>query len=264
MKKQIKLFMIIFLNALAGQTVTAQKPGNLTLNIQHVVGGQPLKLDDAVYKNSAGEKFNVTTFNYFISNIKFLGKDGTQYIVPQDSSYFLIKEGNPSSKKIKLKIPKKQFTSITFTIGVDSLRSVSDLTHRKDALDISGGMTDGMYWTWNSGYIFFKLEGESVQAAADKTGQHRFRYHIGGFGGYKKPSLNNIKIVTLDLSPKGQIDAGKNNDVTLNIQADVLKVFNGKNPLSIAKESNIMFGVPSKIVAENYSEIFSHASTLNR
>lgn len=264
MKLSIKA--IIFTTALIGATVIAkgQAGDNLTLKINNVAGSSPLVLNDKTYTNSFAEKFTVTTINYFISNIKFKRKDGSEYVVPQDSNYFLIKEIDSSTKKINLKIPKGKYTSIIFMIGVDSLRSTTDLRHRTDALDISGGMLDGMYWTWNSGYIFFKLEGICEQAKVDMTGQRKFRYHIGGFGGYSKPSLNNIKVVTIDLQEHGIVNTKEKKHVTVNLNADILKAFDGKTPMSLAKESNIMFGVQSKSIADNYSEMFSHVSTQNK
>jgi hypothetical protein len=188
-----------------------------------VVDTRPLVLNDETYTNSSGEKFTITTINYFISNIKFKTIDGSEYIVPQDSSYFLVKEIDSTTKSINLKVPEGKYTATSFIIGVDSLRSTTDLRHRIDALDISGGMLGGMYWTWNSGYIFFKLEGICEQAKPDMTGERKFRYHIGGFGGYNKPSLNNIKQVTIDLNEHGIVNAEKNKHVTVNFNADLLK-----------------------------------------
>ena len=264
MKLSIKT--IIFSTILIGVTIIAkaQAGDNVTLKINNVAGSSPLVLNDKTYTNSSGEKFTITTINYFISNIKFKRKDGSEYVVPQDSSYFLIKEIDSTTKSINLKVPKGKYTAINFIIGVDSLRSTTDLRHRTDALDISGGMLDGMYWTWNSGYIFFKLEGICEQAKPDMTGQRKFRYHIGGFGGYNTPSLNNIKEITIDLNEHGIINAKKKKHITVNINADLLKAFDGKNQMSITKESNIMFGVQSKSVADNYSTMFSHVSTHNK
>lgn len=261
MKLSIKT--IIFSIILTGLTIIAkaQATNNVTLKINNVVGSSPLVLNDKTYTNSSGEKFTITTINYFISNIKFKRKDGSEYVVPQDSSYFLIRETDPTSKSINLKVPQGKFTAVNFIIGVDSLRSTSDLKHRTDALDISGGMLDGMYWTWNSGYIFFKMEGICEQAKPDMTGERKFRYHIGGFGGYNQPSLNNIKEVTIDLSKHGIIHAKKKKHLTVNFNADLLKAFDGKNQMSITKETNVMFGVQSKYFADNYSTMFSHVST---
>lgn len=48
----------------------------LTLEFNNVVGEKPLKLQDEFYTNAAGEKFTISTFNYFISNIKLHEKGG--------------------------------------------------------------------------------------------------------------------------------------------------------------------------------------------
>lgn len=190
-------------------------------------------------------------------------KEGT-YVIPQDDSYFLVKENDSASKKINVYVPKGKYIAITFTLGVDSLRSTMDISRRTGALDISGGMLEGMYWTWNSGYIFMKLEGDCEQAAVDRTGQKKFRYHIGGFGGYHKPSLNNIRTVTIDLSKKGAIITKENSKSSISLQADAMRVFNGKTTMSIARNPAVMFGDFSKLIADNYTEMFSHLSTQNQ
>jgi hypothetical protein len=268
MKNKIIIAICFLITLFANHfTVYAQSNNkgmtNLTMEFNNVIGEKTLKLQEESYTNKAGEKFNITTFNYFISNIKLHKKGGKEYVIPQDDSYFLVKENDSTSKKINLHIPEGKYTAITFTIGVDSLRNTMDISRRTGALDISGGMLEGMYWTWNSGYIFMKLEGDCEQAELDRTGQKKFRYHIGGFGGYNKPSLNNIRIVTIDLSKKGIIKAKKNGNSRILLKADALRVFDGKTTISIAKKSAVMFGDYSKLVSENYTEMFSHISTKN-
>lgn len=268
MRNQI-ITALCFLTVLltGGFTSSAQEKedrfAKLSLEFRNIVGDKPLQLRDQSYINEVGEKFNITTFNYFISNIKLLKKNGEEYVVPRDSSYFLVKEDNPDSRKINLKIPKGKYAAITFTIGVDSLRSTMDISRRTGALDISGGMLEGMYWTWNSGYIFMKMEGECEQAVLDRTGQKKFRFHIGGYGGYNKPSLNNIRTVTIDLLKNGLIKAKNNKNCKVLIEVNALQVFNGKNKISIAKNSSVMFSDQSKLISENYTEMFSHISTKN-
>ena len=267
MKNQIIIaicFFVMFINNFVSYSQNRDTNlTKLTLEFNNVVGNKPLKLQDESYINEVGEKFNVTTFNYFISNIKLHEKDGKEYIIPQDSSYFLVKENDPASKKIKLSIPPGKYTRITFTIGVDSLRSTLDISRRTGALDIAGGMLDGMYWTWNSGYLFMKFEGDCEQAELDRTGQRKFRYHIGGFGGYNKPSINNIRTLTIDLSKKGLVKAKNNATSTVVFETDASRVFNGKTKVSIAKNSTVMFGDFSKLISENYTEMFRHISTKN-
>lgn len=70
--------------------------------------------------------------------------------------------------------------------------------------------------------------------------------------------------MTIDLSKKGTVLARKNNISEVLLQADAMRVFNGKTKISIAKNPAVMFGDFSKLIAENYTEMFSHVSTENQ
>ena len=80
--------------------------------------------------------FSLSKLNYYISNIKLKTNDGKEFIVPQDSSYFLVMENEEESQEVTIKhIPAGDYNQITFTIGVDSLRSTMDITKRQGVLD---------------------------------------------------------------------------------------------------------------------------------
>ncbi|RCR70219.1 MbnP family protein [Larkinella punicea] len=230
--------------------------GTVQLRFDNVVGAQELKLDSTTYINGSGEPFTVSRFTYFISNIKLKKADGSEYVVPQDSSYFLTSQSNPASRTVLLRnVPVGDYTSINFVVGVDSLRNTMDIGKRTGALD-PGGAAAGMYWDWNSGYIFLKLEGTSAKAPVDATGKRNFVYHIGLFGGYQTKTVNNLKTIQLALGtqPAHVIVNGKTG---IQIKADVLKVFDGVKPLSIAALPTIMVSDSSKNVANNYATMFS-------
>ncbi|MEN9333939.1 MAG: hypothetical protein RLY35_1119 [Bacteroidota bacterium] len=63
--------------------------------------------------------------------------------------------------------------SLHFLLGVDSLQ------HEKGIMDNGLSPANGMYWAWQSGYIFVKWEG-FVQNENEKTIQS-FTFHLGGF-----------------------------------------------------------------------------------
>ena len=232
--------------------------GHMHLVFDNVVGSSDLKLGTGTYQNAAGESFVITKFNYFVSNIRLRKEDGTDYVVPQDSSYFLIQEDQPASQTITLNnVPVGNYTSLTFLIGVDSVRSLSDISKRTGVLDPGLTTHDPMYWEWNSGYIFMKLEGTSPAAPA--TQNNLFLYHVGGFGGgYDgKKTVNNLRTVTLPF--KSDI-ANVQTTVTPTVQltTDALKVFNGPTQLSIAQHSSVMFETYSTNIADNYVQMFSY------
>jgi hypothetical protein len=116
-----------------------------------------------------------------------------------------------------------------------------------------------MYWTWNSGYIFFFFEGESDQVVDDDT----FRYHIGFFGGYSSPTLNNLRTTTLSFKEDKAV-VRKDKTPEIHITLDLLRVFNGKNfQLKISESSEVMFSALSAKVAENIKEAFFYNRIVN-
>ena len=119
--------------------------------------------------------------------------------MPQASSYFLIDESNVAAHEAELSIPEGEYKTLSFVLGVDSLRNTMDVSQRTGVLDVSGAATD-MYWSWNSGYIFFKMDGTSPAIPAMGG---VFQYHVGGFGGYSSPQPNNLRTITLDLTTRG-------------------------------------------------------------
>lgn len=237
--------------------------GELSVEFDNIVGNKTLQLNTANYTNASGETFNLSLVQYYVSNLKFTNTQGAEYIVPQDSSYFLILGHDRNSRFAKVNVPEGDYRSVTFTLGVDSIRSTMPVEQRQGVLDPTGGHDGaGMYWGWNSGYIFFKMEGiSSVVASPD----NKFRYHIGLYGGYDPttPTLNNIKTITLDLSPGGVAEVRKGYRSNIHLLVDLMKVFNGSPNIDIAQHPTVMVSDFSSVVANNYQHMFSHDHTEN-
>ena len=261
------LLLITMLNACAmspaPEDPAALDFAPLSIEFDNIAGEENLHLNTGSYTTASGDTFSVSSLQYYISNIIVKRLDGYIHVVPPDSSYFLINESTPNTRHAKVKVPTGLYTSLTFTLGVDSLRSCMDLSRRKGVLDPAGSMDDGMYWGWNSGYIFFKMEGSSPQAPVDPGGERKFRYHIGGFGGYSAPTINNIRTVTLDLYPAGPPNVRKGREANIHLMVDVTKVFSGASEISIAQYPNIMFSKNSVMVANNLKNIFRHDHSEN-
>ena len=113
----------------------------------------------------------------------------------------------------------KSIRKIEFTLGVDTKTSAGGIG--EGVLD----PVNGMYWTWQSGYINFKMEGFSDKSPARKN---KFQLHLGGF---KKPY---VSVQTVALSIK-QFTADQS------VYFDLKKFMNGVN---LQKQHTIMS--PSK------------------
>jgi hypothetical protein len=229
--------------------------GSLTIHFDNVVSGNDLELNTRTYTNASGETYSISSINYYISNIRLKNADGSEYTVSRDSSYYLIKEENPSQDIELDNVPAGNYTGISFIIGVDSLKSISPLSERQGVLDPATGAA-GMYRDVNAGYIFLKVEGHSNSAtSADK----KFQYAIGGYGGSVSPTFNNIKTVTLAAPSGSQAEVRKNKTTPpeIHIFADAAKVFDGVSNISFAAHTTVLFEPFSVTVANNYAGMFN-------
>lgn len=232
--------------------------GNLLLHFDNKAGNNDLTLNADTLKNALGQDFVVSKFNYYISNIQLLNKDGSTYTYPQNESYFLVKESDKTTQEIQLNnIPEGDYEGLRFTIGVDSLKSVSKIADRTGVLDPTGGGAD-MYWGWNSGYIFLKLEGNSSFAPVldSSTMERPIEYHIGLFG--LNGATNNLKTITIPFNGSvAAVRQNKANIPTVHLFADALKVLSGSSSIDFTIESTILSDKNSINIANNYQHMFS-------
>lgn len=229
-------------------TIITNTVGEVGFEFTNYAGNTELVMNTGKYVNANGDTFSVTKFNYYITNIRLKKSDGTYY--GENESYHLVQGDVGASKHFHLEsIPTGTYTEVSFTIGVDSARNTSGA--QTGALDPS----NGMFWTWSTGYIMAKMEGTSPKSpASDKTFQH----HIGGFSG----ANNAVRTVTFNLTASPIVLAsGKESSVM--VKADVLKWFS-PNIINLATTNNIMMvNSASKSIADNYANMFSISSVTN-
>lgn len=223
----------------------------IKLNFTHKVGSAPF-VPHTAYVNPFGENYVLDKFNYYFTNIEVL-KNGSGIGAKENESYHLVEAGSPTSETFTISVPASDVNGISFFIGVDSARNVSGA--QTGALD----PLNGMFWTWNSGYIMVKMEGTSPLST---NPGNKFEYHIGGF---KQPN-NNVRKVTLSFPAGKKITIPENGTAELFITCDINKWFNGVHDYKIA---NNPFSIHTVIpvcaeVADNYATMFTVTDVINR
>ena len=220
---------------------------NLNIRFNPVVDGNPLVLN-RTYTNYFHEPYTVKTFKFYISQVDLIGTDGSAYKVDR-KNYYLIDEADSTTATISIAPAARAYRELAFVIGVDSTRNVSGA--QTGALDPA----NGMFWTWNSGYIMAKLEGSSPLSTAP---DNRIEYHIGGF----KQPYNVARRVVLPLPAAPVFSAGSTNTVA--ISANVNIWFHVQFELHIAKTPVWMTpGDTSARIADNYASMFA-VTTITR
>ncbi|MFB6454494.1 MbnP family protein [Chitinophaga sp. Hz27] len=214
----------------------------IIISFFNYVDDQPLHCNETAYTNTAGETLTISKFLYYISNIELLQQNGKVIRIP--SQYFLVDAADSASRVIHLpKIPTGTYAAISWTIGVDSIKNVSGAQAGALAPE------NGMFWTWNSGYIMAKMEGHSKSAP---TALNEFQLHVGGF----KSPYNSLRKVKLTLTTPLIIT--KSHITTINIKANAAAWFHGTNVISLAEGPIIMApGAAAIRIADNYQYMFS-------
>lgn len=237
--------------------------GTLSVEFDHRFGATTLVFGQD-YVDGNGDSIKINSLKYFVSNFKLIKADGSSYTIPKDECYFLINHDVDSTTNIELEnVPAGDYTQLQFIVGVDSAKSRADISQRTGALDPTGE-ANGMYWTWNSGYIFLKVEGTSPKAPVmTMTGSRDFMYHIG-FYGYKGdvtgdtvPALNNLKAITLSNSAY-KISVRDKKEIEAHLKVDVAKVFSSAAyKINVATEPMLMFDAQTLKVSNNYKDMFT-------
>ena len=189
--------------------VPPAKHDTLVIHVMHMAGGRPFN-PDSTYTNQSGETYRVTKWKYYLSNFRLDGKR-----VPD--TYFLVNAFDPQD--IVLPMRDEKLKTISFLIGVDSARNNSGA--QTGALD---PMND-MFWTWNSGYVMFKLEGSSASSTGDLK---RIEHHLGGYEGPYKA----MRMITLNLPEK--LKSKESGIIHLTLEVNLDAYWGGEQPLRIA------------------------------
>jgi hypothetical protein len=209
--------------------------GTAEIHFEHMWGinEEVFSLNTDLVHPMTGDSMNFTKFKYYVSNVKLKKADGTWWIHPD--SYFLVDAADLASTTLSLgTLPIGEYTEMEYTLGVDSTRNVSGA--QAGALST----TNGMFWSWNSGYIMVKAEGTSPQS---DTGN--FAFHLGGFSG-----ANNIVTVKNVVFEAEKLVISKNNTSEIHMKCNPAKLFHA-SPLSSG--TNVMMpGSKAQSMATNF------------
>ncbi|HSF44496.1 MAG TPA: MbnP family protein [Chitinophagaceae bacterium] len=237
MKRILVILSVAF--ALGCNKENSSETGLLPLKVSFNLYAFGAPIDTTIqYTNVYGEKYKISTLKFYVSLFEAVNTSSSAK-TSETESYHLIDLADPASQSFDIKLNNGLYNQLNFIVGVDSIRNVSGA--QTGALDPA----NGMFWTWNTGYIFAKLEGKSPASTAPLQ---MFTYHIGGF----KTGENAIRTISLP----AQIEIGKTNEIIIN--ADIERWFDGENAISIASKASIMSpGGPALLIADNYASMFS-------
>lgn len=228
---KVMFFIIVF--AVSNNLFAQQKISYRTVIFETVANGKMLFLKDSVYTNSFKETYTVSKLKYYVSNIRFVHTENNNI----KKSVYLIDASK--NNELHVRFYGTKIKGISFLLGVDSLNNCTGA--QSGALD----PLNDMFWTWNNGYVMFKLEGKSDSSKADNN---RIEQHIGGYKGANKT----MREIFLPLN-----ENYFNKHTNLTIQLNLDNYWKGLNEMHIAETPVITSpGEAAKTAADNFEGMF--------
>jgi len=220
-------------------------PGpRLTIAIEHMVDGDPLTLGSDL-QTADGTTVQISKLRYWISNVQLHHTDGSSHTVP--ASYYLLEQTLEKTRNeiIIGGIPAGEYTGLSMAVGVDEGHN-----HSIDLFEGELSAALNMDWGWNSGFIFFKIEGEY----ANNGSMSAFQAHVGKDALYREVSMTFDAPMTIDAEHDG----------TVQLAADVKSIFDGWDVPAVPDIIGGAADSPAGTVAANYAQWFSLQSATSQ
>jgi hypothetical protein len=181
--------------------------------ITPVFGDQPFSIG-TVYTTNQGYRLRVETMKTYMANIQLHTFDGDSSVMKD----ILVHDFN-EPLEITSEIKEASYTTLKMSIGVPSERNKDqDPSQYANSHPLSVQGSSGMFWTWNTGYIFTKFDGR-----LDLTGQEGaqlidpFAFHTG----------EDLLYRTIELPVN--VVAEKDGNYTINVKMDIKKFIDNSN-----------------------------------
>lgn len=201
----------------------------------------PLVLGQEYFHPETLETLNFQACNYYLSNFQLRKANGEWWSHP--FSYFLVRITDNHQYQFDLTdVPFGEYDALRFLVGVDSTKNVSGA----QSGDLAPSNT--MFWSWSTGYIMIKLEGNSPQANWDY-----FSFHIGGFKNSDGTNVTRWKELVFE---QNNLQVTEQSTPKINLNIDLSKTWSPQNTLATYSSLHAPDSV-GQLMANQFSSGFS-------
>jgi len=147
------------------------KTGKIAFQFFHKVNGQTLIVDSLMYTNAAGNLYNVSNIQYFISEVTLHNSNGSDYLITSDNGIHYIDTDIASTQNWSVSnIPAGNYSSISFIFGINQAKNHTGLFTNPPEVN--------MFWSQplGGGYHYMKMNGNWKDTNAMIT---PFNLHLG-------------------------------------------------------------------------------------
>lgn len=190
---------------------TKNELASIYLNIEHVVNGEELEIEERKYQTAAGHGYEVMRLKYYLSEISLDNEDGSSFSF---DTVHLFNTLEPTTCILKLgPIPVSEYQNLSFIIGLDEEKNIEG--NLQNTIQ-----NNNMEWPviGEKGYHYMKFEGKYDSLSTGKI--KNFNLHTG-------PTGNNQNFVNIKLDLIETISI--QNDIFINMEMDINELLHHPN-----------------------------------
>lgn len=227
---------------------TAPTTAKVLVHFKPMWGDQPFVMQQ-VYHDDFGNRIRSDKFMQYYSNIRLQAVSGDDAIM---KDFYLADFYNTID--FEFDVAPGNYNHFNFDIGIpEEYNKDQDPAQYPNSHPLSVAGSQGMFWTWNTGYIFLKFEGK-----ADTTGTEGaellepIAIHIGD-----DPMFTRVSSPTMDL----QLEAGETREINVLIHVDQIFAIGAVNDIDLATDA-ITHTSNNLTLASQFMENYTYAITV--
>jgi len=207
-----------------------------------MAGSNPIEMGQE-FTTPAGEELTINDMKFFISNVAMVDVVGKEFEAKPlagdsaQSGIWLINLTNPNfnagyglqSYKVSFEAPAGQYADARFAVEVPREYNLSEIT--KNPYPVNG--SNGMYWSWNSGFKFFVINGTSP--VVGPAGRDAVHLSIGQ--GFRSVDYNFRSMLLAAQRPTIDVEAGKVTRIVYMYDVNRLLTNADGTPYSLVQQS---------------------------
>jgi hypothetical protein len=226
MKMRISLFFLAFALLLGSCKNEPEEKAPATVRVVFKTSwqGSDFQLEE-VYYDAYNNRVRIDKFDSYYSLMTLVKDDGSELLLRD-----FLRLNHASENVLEFIVPDGNYQRLKFGIGIPrDYNKDQDPAQYPSSSPLSVAGSQGMFWSWNTGYIFTKLEGKSDTTGTDGVSLlSPVAIHAGDDSSYRDM-----------LSPEFNIkmEAGVVKEIVVNIRMDYLFGYGNDNGIDIALEA---------------------------
>lgn len=156
------------------------------LNFTMEWAGQAAYLGQAYRNPQNSDSVVLDALKFYVSNVRLVKHDGSELPVSDIHLYNFLNNSSVGKtthllgEGLRVDVPLGHYLGVRYNIGLTDAQNATDPT----TVPSSSLLSDfqGMFWSWNSGYRFFLLEGrqDTLPSDGQSVFSHGLSWHYGG------------------------------------------------------------------------------------